>query len=147
MLFQQDGTPSNFHIVVLEFVIRKLPWKWSGRRWYITWPPRSLDFTILNFFVWGWRRETHKGYLSHFAIAHNFHGTLWEDAGCCDYIYTVVLTNIWTKFNTDMECAEILAVPVLNVSNFCKVRSQVRDHITLQIGARCFFMIHVPLTF
>jgi len=43
----------------------------------------------------------------------------------------VVLTNIWTKLNTDMECAGILSVPVLNVCNFCKVRLQVRDHITL----------------
>jgi hypothetical protein len=43
----------------------------------------------------------------------------------------VVLTNIWTKLNTDMECAGIQAVPVLNVCDFCKVRSQVRDHITL----------------
>ena len=37
---------------------------------------------------WGWGWEIPNGYLSHFAIAHNFHGTLWEDAGCCGYIYT-----------------------------------------------------------
>jgi hypothetical protein len=31
VLFQQDGTPSNFHIVVLEFVNRKFPWKLIAR--------------------------------------------------------------------------------------------------------------------
>ena len=42
-----------------------------------------------------------------------------------------VLTNIKTKLNAGMECCGVLAMPVLNVCNFCKVRSQVRDHITL----------------
>jgi len=30
MLFQQDGTPSNFHVEILEFVNRKFPWQWIG---------------------------------------------------------------------------------------------------------------------
>jgi hypothetical protein len=54
MLFQQDGAPPHFHKEVTDFLNRKLPEKFIGRGGPVTWPPRSPDFTLLDFYFWGY---------------------------------------------------------------------------------------------
>jgi hypothetical protein len=44
MLFQQDGVPPHFHKEVMDFLNRKFPGKWIGRKGPITWPPHSPDW-------------------------------------------------------------------------------------------------------
>jgi hypothetical protein len=49
--FQQDGTPPYYIEEVREYLNTRFPW--IGRTAPIAWPPRSLDLTPLDFFLWG----------------------------------------------------------------------------------------------
>jgi len=57
MLFQQDGAPPHYAILVREFLDATFPGRWIGRRGSIDWPPRSPDLTPLDFFFWGVVKE------------------------------------------------------------------------------------------
>ena len=52
VFFQQDGAPPHWGIKVCEFLDKKFPAHWIGRGGPIAWPPRSLDITPLDFFLW-----------------------------------------------------------------------------------------------
>jgi hypothetical protein len=49
--------PPHYTSLAEAFLSRQFPGRWIGRGRPITWPPRSSDFTSLDFFLWG----VHKG--------------------------------------------------------------------------------------
>lgn len=53
LTFQQDGAPPHIHRNVKTFLDVTFPRNWIGRGGPIAWPPRSPDFTPLDFFAWG----------------------------------------------------------------------------------------------
>lgn len=53
LLFQQDGAPPHFALIVRDWLNAHFPNKWIGRRGPVEWPPRSPDLTPLDFFLWG----------------------------------------------------------------------------------------------
>lgn len=53
MIFQQDGAPPHFALAVRQYLDRRFPNRWIGRRRPVEWPPRSPDLTPLDFFLWG----------------------------------------------------------------------------------------------
>ena len=57
LLFQQDGAPPHFALIVRTLLDHSLPGRWIGRRGPIEWPPRSPDLTVCDFFFWGALRE------------------------------------------------------------------------------------------
>ena len=61
-LFQLDGAPAHFGIKVRNFLDEKFKMRWIGRgSQFIAYPPRSPDFSICDFFLWGyWRERVYK---------------------------------------------------------------------------------------
>lgn len=57
MWFQQDGAPPHFAIITRQFLNEKFGNKWIGRGGPRQWPPRSLDLTPLDFFLWGYVKD------------------------------------------------------------------------------------------
>ena len=55
--FQQDGAPPYYHRDVRSFLDEILPNRWIGRRSFAEYPPRSLDLTPLDFFLWGYLKD------------------------------------------------------------------------------------------
>ncbi|GBM49030.1 hypothetical protein AVEN_153546-1 [Araneus ventricosus] len=53
VIFQQDGTPPHWGMIVRDFLDENFPDRWCGRGGPIPWPPRSPDITPLDFFLWG----------------------------------------------------------------------------------------------
>lgn len=51
-IFQQDGAPPHYARRVRDFLDAEFS-MWIGRRGTIEWPPRSPDFSPLDFFLWG----------------------------------------------------------------------------------------------
>jgi hypothetical protein len=56
-LFQQDGAPSRVLQDVHNFLDNHYPGRWIGCGGHITWPPRSLDLTPLDFTLWGFVKD------------------------------------------------------------------------------------------
>jgi hypothetical protein len=52
-LLQHDGALPHYHNELCAFLNRTFPGWWMGRGGPITWPPRSLDLTSLDLFLWG----------------------------------------------------------------------------------------------
>jgi hypothetical protein len=54
-IFQQDGAPPHCHMGVREYLNGNLPGRVIGRASaadiFCTWPPRSLDLTVCDFFL------------------------------------------------------------------------------------------------
>ena len=53
IMFQQDGAPPHFASVFRDFLDKKFPGRWIGRRGPIKWPARLPDLTPADFFLWG----------------------------------------------------------------------------------------------
>jgi transposase len=53
IMFQQDGAPPHYALIVREFLNDNFPERWIGRRGPIEWPARSPDLTPPDFFLWG----------------------------------------------------------------------------------------------
>jgi len=53
MWFQQDGAPPHHANIAREEADRLFPGRWMGRGGPVPRPPRCPDFTILDFFAWG----------------------------------------------------------------------------------------------
>ncbi|GBN27178.1 hypothetical protein AVEN_46569-1 [Araneus ventricosus] len=53
VIFQQDGAPPHWGMIVRDFLDENFPDRWCGRSGPIPWPPRSPDITPLDFFLWG----------------------------------------------------------------------------------------------
>ena len=59
-VFQQDGAPPHFHNEVREELNNRLPKRWVGRddSQLLCWSPRSPDLTPLDFFMWGYVKDS-----------------------------------------------------------------------------------------
>jgi hypothetical protein len=62
-IFQQDRAPPHWHWDVRSFLNDSLPQQWIGRvrkedLALQFWPPRSPDFTLSDFFLWGVRKRS-----------------------------------------------------------------------------------------
>ena len=57
MIFQHDGAPAHFCRRVREILDERFPDKWIGRGGLITWPARSPDLNVLDYFVWGYVKD------------------------------------------------------------------------------------------
>ena len=57
VLFQQDGAPPHWGLVVRNFLDATFPNRWIGRDGPTNWPPRSPDITPLDFFLWGYVKD------------------------------------------------------------------------------------------
>ncbi|GFW00351.1 uncharacterized protein TNCV_4355481 [Trichonephila clavipes] len=53
MWFQQDGAPAHFSISVRNHLDATCGERWIGRGGPVHWPPRSPDFSCLDYFFWG----------------------------------------------------------------------------------------------
>ncbi|GBN39196.1 hypothetical protein AVEN_62234-1 [Araneus ventricosus] len=53
VIFQQDGAPPHWGMIVRDFLDENFSDRWCGRGGPIPWPPRSPDITPLDFFLWG----------------------------------------------------------------------------------------------
>jgi len=54
VVFQQDGAPPHWGLIVCDFLNETFPNRWIGRNDPTPWPPRSPDITPLDFFLWGY---------------------------------------------------------------------------------------------
>ncbi|XP_029659319.1 uncharacterized protein LOC115233172 [Formica exsecta] len=54
LIYQQDGAPAHFSRQVRQILNARFPEKWMGRGGPISWPARSPDLNVLDFFVWGY---------------------------------------------------------------------------------------------
>ena len=54
VVFQQDGAPPHWGLIVRDFLNETFPNRWIGRNGPTPWPPRSPDITPLDFFLWGY---------------------------------------------------------------------------------------------
>ena len=52
MIFQQDEAFLHYDNKVREYLARKLPGRWIGRGWPISWPARYPDLTPFDYYLW-----------------------------------------------------------------------------------------------
>ena len=57
VVFQQDGAPPHWGLIVRDFINETFPNRWIGRNGPTPWPPRSPDITPLNFFLCGYVKD------------------------------------------------------------------------------------------
>lgn len=57
VIFQQDGAPAHYAVLVRRYLDLIFPNRWIGRLGPIPWPPRSPDLTALDFFLWGFLKD------------------------------------------------------------------------------------------
>ena len=57
VVFQQDGAPPHWGLIVGDFLNETFPNRWIGRNGPTPWPPRSPDITPLDFFLWGYVKD------------------------------------------------------------------------------------------
>lgn len=53
MTFRQDGAPSHYANIIRKYLDYKLLNRCMEKKSLFLWPPRSLDFVICDFFLWG----------------------------------------------------------------------------------------------
>jgi hypothetical protein len=56
--FQHDGAPAHSSYAVRDFLDDRFPQKWIGRGGTVEWAPRSPDLTPLDFFFWGFLKDS-----------------------------------------------------------------------------------------
>ncbi|XP_070529962.1 uncharacterized protein [Cardiocondyla obscurior] len=54
MIFQHDGAPPHYSRRARMVLDRHFPDRWIGRNGPISWPARSPDLNVLDYFVWGY---------------------------------------------------------------------------------------------
>lgn len=57
VIFQQDGAPAHWALLVRTYLDLVFPNRWIGRGGPTAWPPRSPDLTPLDFFLWGFLKD------------------------------------------------------------------------------------------
>ena len=55
--YQQDGASVHYAIAVRECLNAHLPGRWIGRGSAHSWPARSPDLSVADFFLWGYVRQ------------------------------------------------------------------------------------------
>ena len=53
LLFQQDGAPAHFSLIVRDVLNKELSGRWIGCGGCVPWPPRSPDLSVNDFWLWG----------------------------------------------------------------------------------------------
>jgi hypothetical protein len=48
-----NGAPTHFSLIARNYLDRVFPQRWIGNGGSLAWSARSLDFTPLDFFLWG----------------------------------------------------------------------------------------------
>lgn len=61
-IFQQDGAPPHWHQMVRAFLNEEISHRWIGRKGghdlaFCSWPARSPDLTVCDFFLWGYVKD------------------------------------------------------------------------------------------
>lgn len=56
-IYQQDGAPPHFALIVRDALNLKLNNRWIGRSGPMHWPPRSPDLSVPDFWLWGQVRD------------------------------------------------------------------------------------------
>jgi hypothetical protein len=57
LIFQHDGAPAYSSRRVKTILNTRFPERWIGRGGPITWPARSPDMNVLDYFVWGYVKD------------------------------------------------------------------------------------------
>ena len=57
VVFEQDGAPQHWDLIVRDFLNKTYPNRWIGRNGLTPWPSRSPDITSLDFFLWGYVKD------------------------------------------------------------------------------------------
>ena len=57
VVFQQDGPPPHWGLIVRDFLNETFPNRWIGRNGPTPWLPRSPDITPLDFFLWSYVKD------------------------------------------------------------------------------------------
>ena len=62
-IYQQDEAPPLWHKEVQGYLHERLPGRWVGRaattdNTFCTWPPRSPDLTVCDFFLWAFVKDS-----------------------------------------------------------------------------------------
>ena len=57
LYFQHDGAASHYAIIVGEWIDKKFPGRWIGRRWSFDCPARSSDLTPCDFSLWAYLKN------------------------------------------------------------------------------------------
>jgi hypothetical protein len=52
--FQQDGAPFHFGFCMRRWLDLQFQGSWIGHRGPVEWPPRSLDLSPFDFYLWGY---------------------------------------------------------------------------------------------
>lgn len=55
--FQQDGCPAHSTQMITDWLNNQFVERWFGRMSVTSWPARSPDLSIMDFFVWGWVKQ------------------------------------------------------------------------------------------
>ncbi|KYQ47796.1 hypothetical protein ALC60_13171, partial [Trachymyrmex zeteki] len=58
MIHQHDGAPAHFRRDVRDILNTRYRDRWIGRGGPVAWPPLSPDINVLDFFVWGYIKES-----------------------------------------------------------------------------------------
>jgi hypothetical protein len=56
-ILQLDGVPPNFGYIVHESLDRHFLGRWTGRLGPVSWPLRSPDLTLMDFYFWDYVKE------------------------------------------------------------------------------------------
>jgi hypothetical protein len=75
MWFQHDGAPAHFSAQIQQHLNTQFPYRWLGRGGRVSWPTRSPDLNLLDFFLWG--------HLKEIVCRANWHGRLDSKVSCC----------------------------------------------------------------
>ena len=54
IFFQLDKSPLHFARYMRDFLNTNFPNRWAGRRGLLEWSLQSSDFTLCDFFLWGY---------------------------------------------------------------------------------------------
>ncbi|KYQ49774.1 hypothetical protein ALC60_11150 [Trachymyrmex zeteki] len=58
IIYQQDGHPAHTSVLARSILNNRFPHRWIGIHSDVhEWPPRSPDFTPMDFFAWGYIRD------------------------------------------------------------------------------------------
>ena len=57
VVFQYDGAPARYSRLVTHNLNLTFHERWIGHDGHVQWPPRSSDFTPLDFCLWGWMKS------------------------------------------------------------------------------------------
>jgi hypothetical protein len=102
LIFQQDGAPPHYALIVRQYLDQRFLRNWIGRRGSIEWPPRSPDLSPLDFFLWGYLKS--KIYKTQPASLEDLRQRIVDE---CRRITPEMLRNVRERFEQNLySCME-----------------------------------------